>query len=150
MKKALALILCLFLLAGCGGGKTGPANELDMAAASKALDDSYTNMIVMDDTQLNVVYGLDLSLLEEYVIKCSSDNNGDFYALLKVSDSNKKEVKSQMNNLFSVLETQSSMYTPEAVALIKNHLETSVGSYLIYLVGKDTKALYESIKGFIK
>ena len=139
---------CL-LLCGCGGSK-GSANELDMKSASKALDEAYTNMIVMDDTQLNVVYGLDLSLLEDYIVKCSSDNNGNFYALLKVSDTNKKEVKAQMDNLFAVLETQSSMYTPEAVALIKNHLETSVGSYLIYIVGNDTKALYEKIKDFIK
>lgn len=147
MKKLLIMLMVVLL---CGCGSNSSANNLDINGASKALDEAYTDMLVMDDTQLEVIYGLDLSLLEEYVVKYSSKNNGNFYAILKTDSNNKNEVKAQMANMFSVLETQNSLYTPEAVALIKNHLETSVGDYLIYLVGQDTEALYNVVKDYIK
>ena len=75
--------------------------------------------------------------------------NGNFYAILKVSDKNMDTVRDQMNNLFSVLESQSNLYSPDAVKLIKNHLETEVGNYLIYIVSEDNNAMYEIIKGYI-
>ena len=137
----------IVLLCSCGNSA---ADKLDAASASKALDSYYTNMVTLDDTQLEVIYGLDLSLLEEYYIKYSNENNGDFYAIIKTDSKNKNEVKSQMNNMFDVLQTQNSLYTPESVALIKNHLETSVGDYLIYLVGQDTNAIYNVVKDHIK
>ena len=48
----------------------------------------FTKMVDMDKDELSVVYGLDVSLLEEYEIKCSQLMNGNFYAIVKVSDDN--------------------------------------------------------------
>lgn len=145
MKKILVVMLCLLL---CGCSTT--ADDLDMEKASKELDETYSKMIVIDDAQLEVIYGLDLSLVDEYVIKASSDNNGNLYAILKVNKDKKNEVKEQMTSMFETLITQNSLYTPAVIKLLENRLETSVGDYLIYLVGENTASLYDVVKGCIK
>ena len=147
MKKVLIICLMILFIGGCGNKEN--LTNLDIAQASVKLDEKYTNMMDMDDKELSIVYGLDVSLLEEYEIKCSQLMNGNFYAILKVSDKNMDTVRDQMNNLFDVLESQSNLYSPDAVKLIQNHLETSVGNYLIYIVSEDNNAMYEIIKGYI-
>ena len=146
MKKILLIMICL-LMFGCSSGS---ANNLDYNAAVKAMDEKYPGMVTVDDTQLEVIYGLDLKLLGEHTVKYSGDNNGDMYIILKTEGSNKSEVKSQMSDMFDVLKTQNGMYTPEVIKLIDNRFETSVGDYLIYLVGSDTQAMYSVIKDSIK
>jgi uncharacterized protein YceK len=147
MKKVLILFVLLFLVTGCG--KESVTN-LDLKKASEEVASIYTNMEDMDKDELKAIYGLDVSLLDEYEVKSSSLSNGYFYAILKVDDKNTKEVKKQMDNLFKVLENQSDLYSPEAVKLIKNRLETSIGNYLIYIVSEDNDAMYDVIKGYVE
>lgn len=148
MKKSLILVFLLLTFV-CGCAKTNTITNLDIGGASSALDTKYDNMSDMNTNELKVIYGLDVSLIEEYKIKSSVLANGNFYAILKVSNENKNEVKEQMQNMFSILEKQSNLYSPDAVNLIKNHLETSVGNYLIYIVSEDNNAYYEVIKEYI-
>ena len=103
----------------------------------------------MDDTQLNVIYGLDTSLMKDYQIKASTLTDGNFYALIQVEEQNKKQVQEQMNQMFKTMEEQSNLYSKEAVNLIQNRLETSVGDYLIYIVSEDNNGMYEILKGYI-
>jgi hypothetical protein len=142
------LIFLSLFPCGCDSGKKTITN-LDLKGASTALDQKYTNMTDMDTNELQVIYGLDVSLAEEYKIKSSILANGNFYAILKVSDENKSKVKEQMKDMFSILEKQSNLYSPQAVNLIKNHLETSVGNYLIYIVSDNNNEYYEIVKGYI-
>lgn len=146
MKKLIVLGMMLLALTGCGSKE---AQELDMKGASDALSEKYGNMKDMDTSELEVIYGLNFDLIESAEIKSSTLSNGNFYALIKVNDENKKEVEKQMDNLFSVLEKQSNLYSPEAVKLIQNHLSTSVGNYLIYIVSDDNEAYYDEVKKFV-
>lgn len=146
MKKIVLLSILTLLLCGCSNSNV---SNLDIEGASSALDAEYTNMASMDATELQVIYGLDVSLAEEYKIKSSVLVNGNFYAILKVSDEREQEVKQAMDNMFDILESQSNLYSPEAVNMIKNRLETTVGDYLIYLVSEDNNKLYEIITGYI-
>ena len=147
MKKILVLLALLISLCACSSGSD--LSNLDMKAATTDLDAAYTNMYDLKEDELSLIYGLDVSKCEDYVIKASTLANGDFYAIVKVNKDNESEVLSQMKNLFSTLEQQSNLYSPEAVELIKNRLETTIGEYHIYLIGKDTKALYDIIKKHI-
>lgn len=54
-----------------------------------------------------------------------------------------------MDEMFSILENQSSLYSPEAVNLIKNKLATSVGDYLIYIVSENNEEMYNVVKEYI-
>lgn len=150
MKKIIVLvtmILTLLWITGCNNSQT--MNHLDIEKASQALDEKYTNMAVLDDNQLQVIYGLDTSLMKEYQIKSSTLANGNFYALICVEEKNKKQVQEQMNKMLKTMEEQSNLYSKEAVNLIQNRLETSIGDYLIYIVSEDNNSMYEILKGYV-
>ncbi|MBR1416693.1 MAG: DUF4358 domain-containing protein [Bacilli bacterium] len=147
MKKVLIIIGAMLLLCGCQSNES--ITYLDINKASSALDSKYGNMNAMDKSELETIYGLDTSKFIEYQIKSSTSSNGNFYAIIKVDDANKKNAQDQMKNMFSILENQSNLYSPEAVKLLKNRLETSVGNYLIYIVSDNNNAYYDVLKGFI-
>lgn len=144
---AVLLLLLLFLWRN---GANNTTESLDMNAASMSLDAEMQDMIVLEDKELESIYGLDLSLMEDYIIKSNASRNGYIYALIKVDSKNKDEVKKQMNNLFDVLKTQSNLYSPEAVKILDQKVETTVGDYLVYISYKDTTKAYGLVKENIK
>ena len=149
MKKIIICLIGILLLTGCGTSSNSEAT-LDMAAASKSLDAEMKDMVSMENRELEAIYGIDLSLMDEYVIKSNSNKDGSVYAIIKVSDKNKDEVKKQMDNFFETLESQSSLYSPEAVGILEDRVQTSVGNYLIYISYKDTDKAYDLVKENIK
>ena len=149
MKKLfIGFILVLFFVVGCGNNTN--IDNLDIKGASESFDKEFKNMSIIDDTQLKVIYGLNVDLLQEYSIKSSSLNNGNFYALIKTESKNKKEVQDQMQKMFGIMSEQSNLYSPEAVDLINNRLETSMGDYLIYIISDDNDKYYNILKGYIE
>lgn len=145
LKKIIMVIGLAIILAGCNKS----ASILDMKGASTSLDEKYQNMALMSDKELEGIYNQDTTLMEEYIIKASENQNGNFYALIKVKSENKEKVKNNMDEMFSILENQSSLYSPEAVNLIKNKLATSVGDYLIYIVSENNEEMYNVVKEYI-
>ena len=55
-----------------------------------------------------------------------------------------------MTDLFETLKSQNNLYSPEAVEIIDNKVETSVGNYLVYIAYKDTDKAYSLVKENIK
>lgn len=145
LKKIIMVIGLAIILAGCNKS----ASTLDIKKASTSLDEKYQNMALMSDKELEGIYNQDTTLMEEYIIKSSENQNGNFYALIKVKPENKDKVKNNMDEMFSILENQSSLYSPEAVNLIKNKLATSVGDYLIYIVSENNEKMYNVVKEYI-
>lgn len=145
LKKIIMVIGLAIILAGCNKS----ASILDMKGASTSLDEKYQNMALMSEKELEGIYNQDITLMEEYIIKSSENQNGNFYALIKVKSENKEKVKNNMDEMFSILENQSSLYSPEAVNLIKNKLATSVGDYLIYIVSENNEEMYNVVKEYI-
>ena len=145
LKKIIMVIGLAIILAGCNKS----ASTLDMKKASTSLDEKYQNMALMSDKELEGIYNQDTTLMEEYIIKSSENQDGNFYALIKVKSENKEKVKNNMDEMFSILENQSSLYSPEAVNLIKNKLATSVGDYLIYIVSENNQEMYNVVKEYI-
>ena len=144
-KKIIMVIGLAIILAGCNKS----ASTLDMKGSSTSLDEKYQNMALMSDKELEGIYNQDVTLMEEYIIKSSENQDGNFYALIKVKSENKEKVKNNMDEMFSILENQSSLYSPEAVNLIKNKLATSVGDYLIYIVSENNEEMYNVVKEYI-
>lgn len=145
LKKIIMVIGLAIILAGCNKS----VSTLDMKGASTSLDEKYQNMALMSEKELEGIYNQDITLMEEYIIKSSENQDGNFYALIKVKSENKEKVKNNMNEMFSILENQSSLYSPEAVNLIKNKLATSVGDYLIYIVSENNEEMYNVVKEYI-
>ena len=60
MKKFLVLCLMVLFVGGCGSKDNW--TNIDISQASVKLDEKYTNMVDMDDKELSIVYGLDVSV----------------------------------------------------------------------------------------
>ncbi|MBQ6841384.1 MAG: DUF4358 domain-containing protein [Bacilli bacterium] len=146
MKKFLVMIAVVLGLTACGGNSNLTSVNIDDAA--KALDSKLGSMSAVNEEELESIYQIDTSLMEEYVIKASDTANGNLYAIIKVTDENKTEVKKQMANYFEILIEQNALYSPEAVNLLKNCLETSIGNYLIYISSEDNQASYNIVKEY--
>lgn len=146
MKKFLVMLVVMLGITACGGNSNLTA--VNMTEASKALDAKFSNMSVVPKDELESIYQIETNLMEEYVIKASDEANGNLYAIIKVTDENKTEVKKQMKNYFEILVEQNLAYAPEAVNKLNNYLETSIGDYLIYISSEDNQASYNIVKEY--
>lgn len=146
MKKIYIILASFFLITGCQDNAT----NIDVKGASAALDAKYSDMIDITASELESVYNQDLSIYEEYVIKTSSKTNGDFYAIIKVDSNKLKDAEANMEELFDILEKQSSLYSPEALNKLQNKTKTKVGDYLIYISSDNNSNYYETVKEYIK
>lgn len=138
MKKlCVALMGVLVLVTGCGS----ELSSLDIKKASNAIEQSLKDMTVVEDETLESVYGLDLSLMDEYIFKDNKD--GDIYAIIKTS--NKVEVKEDMEGYFEKIKGFSEAYAPERMDILEDRLEKEIGDYLIYIVAEDTDDIYDDV-----
>ena len=86
ISKILMISLISIMLVGCGSSNI---TETDLKSVSSTIEKSLKNMEVVDDSTLEDVYDLDLSLMKEHIVKQNDD--GDLYALIKTDDTVKEE-----------------------------------------------------------
>ena len=139
--KLLLLCICLMVLflSGCGGSTSN--SNLDISKTSTIIEKKLDNMNDVEKSSLENVYELDLSLIDEYVIK--QNESGDLYAIIKTS--RKNDVKNQMNDYFEKIKEFNTAYSPERLKILENRLEKEIGSYLIYIVSEDADDIYKDI-----
>lgn len=138
MKRILVLLICIILV-GCG--KEDNITELNLEKTTAIIENKLDNMVDVDENVLVGTYELDLSLMDEYVIK--QNMNGDLYAVIKTND--KKKMKSNMDVYFDKIRTFNTAYSPERLEILDNRLEKEIGNYLIYIVSENADDIYEEI-----
>ena len=137
MKKILFTLVAIILLTGCGNEIT----NLDLNKASNTIEESLKEMQAIEASTLEDVYGLDLSKMEEYVIK--QNNNGDLYAIIKTTD--KVAVKEDMTEYFEKIKEFNTAYSPERLQILEDRLEKEVGDFLVYIIAKDADTIYKNV-----
>lgn len=137
MKKLLVLLV-LFIITGCGNDDVA---NLDINKTSQIIENSLTNMEVVEGEELQNIYDLKLDSLKEYIVK--QNNDGDMYAIIKTND--KMDVKEQMDKYFDKVRDFNTAYSPERVELIDDRLEKEIGDYLIFIVAIDSEKIYQDI-----
>lgn len=137
MKKILFTLVAIILLTGCGNEIT----NLDLNKASNTIEESLKEMQAIEDSTLEDVYGLDLSKMEEYVIK--QNNNGDLYAIIKTTD--KVAVKEDMDEYFEKIKEFNTAYSPERLQILEDRLEKEVGDFLVYIIAEDADTIYKNV-----
>ena len=142
MKKLLVLLV-LFIITGCGNDDVA---NLDINKTSQIIENSLTNMEVVEGEELQNIYDLKLDSLQEYIVK--KNNDGDMYAIIKTND--KMDVKEQMDKYFDKVRDFNTAYSPERVELIDDRLEKEIGDYLIFIVAIDSEKIYQNIISNIK
>ena len=155
MKKILLLIMGLFLITGCGEKKEENnldvklnMNEIKENLSSIKIDggNPYNEMDSVNDLELIDGYGIDVTLLEDYVIYISSSvEDPSMYMVLKVSEENKSVIKYQVDDMFNQYLSAYKGYYPEAATIIEDKMEKEYNGYLIYIVSNDNQKVYDEI-----
>ena len=154
ISKILMISLISIMLVGCGSSNI---TETDLKSVSSTIEKSLKNMEVVDDSTLEDVYDLDLSLMKEHIVKQNDD--GDLYALIKTDDTVK--VKEQMKDYFGKVKEFNTAYSKSQCILIsnsdtkrleilENREEKEIGDTLIYIVAEDASDIYQDILENIK
>ena len=139
MKKFVVLLglFILLFVTGCGNAVA----ELDIEKTKGIIEAELKNMKVVEDETLTDVYGLDLDLMDEHIIKLNSD--GDLYAIIKTTK--KADVKNNMQDYFDKIEKFNKNYSPERLEILENRVEKEIGDYLIYIVAEKADDIYKEI-----
>ena len=137
MKKIVILLVILLLVTGCG--KT--ISTIDMKKTQNIIEESLKEMIDVEDDSLTNVYGLDLDLMDEHVIRLN--DKGDLYAIIKTTQ--KAKVKNEMSKYFEKVQNFNTNYSPERIEILNNRVEKEIGDYLIYIVAEDAETIYKNI-----
>ena len=154
MKKILLLIVCLFMVTGCGNEKednvdvTLNMDKIKTNLSSLKIGDSnpYGNVDSVNDLDLIEGYGIDVSLLDEYVIYISSSvEDPSMYMVLNVKEGNESVVKYQVNDMFNKYLSAYKGYYPEAAGIIEAKMEKEYSDYLIYIISNDNQKVYNKI-----
>lgn len=145
----------LFLITGCGEKKE--ENNLDVKLNMDDIKENlssikigdgnpYNEMDSVNDLELIDGYGIDVTLLEDYVIYISSSvEDPSMYMVLKVSEENKSVVKYQVDDMFNQYLSAYKGYYPEAATIIEDKMEKEYNGYLIYIVSNDNQKVYDEI-----
>ena len=144
MKKFVVLLglFVLLFVTGCGNN----VSELNINNTKKIIESHLKDMKDVEDDTLTDVYGLDLSLMDEHVIKLNDD--GDLYAIIKTSK--KSDVKNDMQDYFEKIKKFNENYSPERLEILDNRVEKEIGDYLIYIVAEKADDIYKEIVNSLK
>lgn len=140
MKKFLTVLMVAMLMfvTGCGNNDI---SELNVDETKKIIEQDLNDMKDVSEDSLEDVYGLNLDLMEVYVIK--ENTSGDLYAIIKTTDKN--QTKKDMENYFEKVKTFNANYSPERLQILEDRVEKEIGDYLIYIVAENADEIYENI-----
>lgn len=79
----------------------------------------------------------------------SKNSSANLYFIVKPKNGKVESVKKQIDQYMKNLEKKWSTYLPEQYQLVKNRMETEIGSYFIYIISSDNEKILNSIKNAV-
>lgn len=170
MKKTVSIILAALLIlsaalfAACNkpavpAESPAPADEtaapVDLAFVWESVKTAagYEAMTAVPKTDLNDIYGIDVSKLEDQVWYMSENPslNADEFAMFKLSDASYADqlaaiLDARIERQLQVAET----YSPEQAAKLRNAKVFTVGSYVYFCVAENNDAALKAIDSAIR
>ncbi len=155
MKKISLLsiiLICILMLSGCGGNakidlETAKTNIAKITLPEDSTKTLYGTLKEYPKDELKIAYGLDTSLMDEYLIYFSQDPlQAYMYAIIKPKDGQTETIKTQIGNFLKKYENKWTLYLPEQTAYVKNALNTSDGDYLIVIISTNNQLVLDAIK----
>lgn len=154
LKRCAAVLLACTALAfsACGGKAQASAQPVDRDTLAKniqALTGADGQPLLqeaaqLDEAELKDVYGIDTSLLQEYIILM--DKKWNFCMLLVPAEGKSNDVKNMMSTALTQLSQQLELYEPDQCQVVKDRLETLRGNYLIYVASPDNDKILAEIE----
>ncbi len=88
--------------------------------------------------------------ISEYqAVVSSKKEESSMYIVIRPRDGKVEPVKKRLDQYMKEYEKKWSTYLPEEYNLIKNRMETEVGSYLVYIISRDNEAVLNTIKNAV-
>lgn len=124
-------------------------------ASLKRIKASSHALLFEDTTMLSLkefarTFSIDQKDVVEYqAVIPTKENSSSFYVIVRAKKGKGEKVKKQLSQYMKELEKRWSTYLPEEYELVKNRMETEVGSYFVYVVSKENEAVLNTIKNSI-
>ena len=162
IKLLLGVFVLVVFLSGCGSdnssGSEATSKSLDInlvksnVKALKIDDDTpFADDANINDSDSIETYGLDVDLLDEYVIYLpSAVVNASMYIVAKPKEGEESVVKYQIKELFDKYYNAYNGYYPKEAKLIEGRMEKELSGYYIYIVSNDNEKVYNAIKESLK
>lgn len=167
MKKFIALILALVLmlaLVGCSSdGKTNPSTEPSTAPSedntpAMSIADFWTDItetypddlpatMELNDEDLQTVYGIDASKLEEYTVRLPMMNvHATEFFIAKVKDGEMDAVKDGIQSRLDTVDATWSSYLPEQYELVQKHQIVEAGNYILFVISDKAEEIANTFR----
>ncbi len=167
MKKFIALITALVLmlaLVGCSGdGKTNPSTEPSTAPSedntpamsiadfwaeiAETYPDDLPRTMELNDEDLQTMYGIDASKLEEYTAQLPMMNvHATEFFIAKVKDGEMDAVKAGIQSRLDTVDATWSSYLPEQYELVQNHQIVEAGNYILFAISEKAEAIADTFR----
>ena len=158
MKKIVIILLMVLFCTGCNSESLESKKFDKDTAKEKIADLTFNNSEFKFDDSENInnmdalsVYGVDLTLLNDYLFYLSSDVvDPSMYLVVNSSEENKSVVKYQIEELFNKYYNSYNNYYPKEAKMIEDRLEKEYEDYLIYIVSYDNDKVYQAIEESFK
>jgi hypothetical protein len=100
---------------------------------------------------LEFLLGLTSDKVAEFVVGYPSFmTSASQVIVLKAAEGQETAVKEAMTTYMTNLQQQWDMYLPDQAELVRNHVETTIGDYLVYIVSSNNNAVLEAIESCAK
>ncbi len=154
IKNILIIIICIIALSGCGTQQESDNKTLDLNSVKTNLatlaienEEPFSQKDNINNSDSIETYGLDVTLLDEYVIYLpSAVVDASMYIIAKPKEGESSVVKYQIKDLFEKYYNAYNGYYPKQAKLIENRMEKELNGYLIYIVSEDNDKVYNKIK----
>ena len=137
---ALALLLCLSVLCGCGGG-SNYANDVAVAGICSSVDAAIGkndgSMIAVDESYVKGSMKMDPTGFEEYIVKINAYGaNVDEYGIFKGADSAAAKQIAEQVEAYLKMRNDNWMteYMPEERPKMEKASFVTFGNYVMYAV----------------
>ncbi len=120
----------------------------DNDAVWKKIEES-AHPLLFENTKEARLEDFDISsadVAEFKAVISNKETSVSFYVIVRPKNGKADNVKRSMNQYMKTLDKKWSTYLPDEYKLVKNYMDTEVGSYLVYIVSKDNQLVLNTIK----
>ena len=127
---------------GSGDDENSGAESVADFFDSATADYELPMFMDLDDDMLKDTYGIEASMLDEYVAKVPMMNvQATEFFIAKVKDGNMAAVKDGISNRLESLDATWSTYLPDQYELVQNHKLVEEGDYILFAIGENAEAV---------
>lgn len=140
---ALALVLVMLCLAGCGGKDSGSDIQMDVKSVYDSMAAVMPEMLVMDEMMMLNFCGIEAEMCEQAVVSvCFDGLRADEVWLIEAKDADSlKQLQTLAQSRLERKGEESITYSPEQYEVVQAAEVITAGNYLAVIVSPDVTEL---------